>query len=351
MEKVIQKAIWVDNIKVVATLAVIVLHVSSPPIFTEYNSLGKISINWWIANFYDSFSRFCVPLFIMITGALLLPQQIGLKLFLKKRLKRIILPFIFWSVVYLIFNFGLKIRKFGFGAMDNLWDWLYIQLIQGTSIHLWYVYMIIGLYLFIPIIQPWIQQASNQAILYFLGIWLVTVLVNQLKIITISSPFDIGYFSSYLGYLVLGYYLAERVTVTKNLKKLSVIIFILGFFATLLGTFWASQQQNFLSGDFYKYLTLNVIFESVGMFFFIKSWKANGGNTSYTKIRIFINKYGFGIYLGHVLIINILSHFGIDYCLTTPWLSIPFVSIVCLILTCFMIYILDKLPYGKYIAS
>lgn len=350
MEKIQQKTIWVDDIKLMATLAVIILHVASPAVFTEYNSFSDANSNWWIANLYDSFCRFCVPLFIMVTGALLLPQQIGLKVFLQKRLKRIVLPFIFWVSVYLAFNIGLKIRAGGFEAWDNIWTWLYVQLIQGPSIHLWYVYMIIGLYLFIPIIQPWIRQASNQAILYFLGIWLIIIIINQLNIVVISSPFDVRYFSSYLGYLVLGYYLAHKVIITKTLKNLSILVFIIGFLATLIGTFIASQQKNFFSHDFYDYLTLNVVFASAGMFVFIKSWKSNESINSYTVFRNFINKYGFGIYLGHVLIINILSYFGIDYCLTTPWLSIPLVAFICLILTCIMIYLLDKLPYGKFIA-
>lgn len=350
MEKVEQKAIWVDDIKLMATLGVIVLHVASPAVFTEFNSFSNTNTNWWIANLYDSFCRFCVPLFIMITGALLLPQQIGLKLFLQKRLKRILLPFIFWTAIYIIFNLGLKIRDTGFVALDDFLTWLYVQLVQGPSIHLWYVYMIIGLYLFIPIIKPWIQEASNQAILYFLGIWIFIVVINQLRLITLSSPFDIRYFSSYLGYLVLGYYLAERVIITNNLKKISILFFILGFVATLIGTYLSSQQKNFFSHDFYEYLTINVVFASVGMFIFIKSWRPKERITYYTTFRGFINKYGFGIYLGHVLIINILSYFGIDYCLTTPWLSIPIVAFVCLILTCLMIYVLDKLPYGKYIA-
>ncbi len=350
MEKTLQKTIWIDDIRVIATLAVIILHVASPAVFTEYKSLGNSNSNWWIANIYNSFTRFCVPLFIMVTGALLLPQQIGLNLFLQKRLKRIVLPFVFWTAVYVVFNFGLKIRDFGYSGINDFWEWLFVQLIQGPSVHLWYVYMIIGLYLFVPIIKPWIQQASNQAILYFLGIWLVTVLVNQLQIITISSPFDISYFSGYLGYLILGYYLAERAIITKNLKKISIITFILGFLATLIGTYFASKQSNSFSEAFYQYLTLNVVFASFGMFVFIKSWKSNPASTRYAAFRTFINKYGFGIYLGHVLIINILSYFNIDYRLFTPWLSIPFVAIVCLILTCLMIYILDKLPYGKYIA-
>ncbi len=350
MEKVHKETIWIDDIKLIATLAVIVLHVASPAVFTEYNSGSNANNNWWVANFYDSFTRFCVPLFIMVTGALLLPQQIGLKLFLKKRLKRIVLPFTFWTAVYIMFNFGLKMRDLGYVAIDNLWDWLWVQLIQGPSVHLWYVYMIIGLYLFIPIIKPWIQQASNKHIVYFLGIWLVTVLVNQLQIITISSPFDISYFSGYLGYLVLGYYLAERVNVSKNLKKISVITFIFGFLATLIGTYFASKQNNSFSDAFYQYLTLNVVFASVGMFVFIKSWKLNMPLTKYAIFRTFINKYGFGIYLGHVLVINFLSYLNIDYRLATPWLSIPLVAFICLILTFLMIYILDRLPYGKYIA-
>ena len=210
--------------------------------------------------------------------------------------------------------------------------------------------MIIGLYLFIPIIKPWIQQASNKVILYFLGIWLFTITVNQLKIITVSSPLDLRYFSSYLGYLVLGYYLAHRVIINKTLKKLSIIVFIFGFLTTLIGTYLASQQKSFFSHYFYDCLSLNVAVASIGMFLFVKSWKVSKDNTSYATFRNFINKYGFGVYLGHVLIINVLSYFGIDYCLTTLWLSIPLVSFLSLILTCLMIYILDKLPYGKFIA-
>lgn len=350
MENTLQKADWVDDIRLIATLAVIVLHVASPAVFIEYNAVDNASSNWWIANFYDSFTRFCVPFFIMITGALLLPQQIGLKRFLQKRLKRILLPFVFWTAVYIFFNLGLKIRDFGYGALNDFWEWLFVQLIQGPSVHLWYVYMIIGLYLFIPIIKPWIQQATNLAILYFLGIWMVIVLANQLQIFVISSPFDISYFGGYLGYLVLGYYLAERVIITNSIKKIATITFVLGFLATLIGTFFASQQINAFSDAFYQYLTLNVVFASVGMFVLIKTGKPKQATTNYNTFRTFVNKYGFGIYLGHVLIINILSHFGIDYTLTTLWLSIPFVAVICLILTCIMIYILDRLPYGKYIA-
>src|ERR1700743_565095 len=157
-KKVSIRSDWVDSLRAIAVIAVIGVHVVAPALSAKTNLQNTSTTGWWIANVYDSLFRFCVPIFVMITGALLLPQDIGLKAFLKKRLNRILLPFIFWSLIYMAFNMALKIRDEGYSnAIVYFGSWVSTQIIQGPSIHLWYVYMIIGLYLFIPILQPWIK--------------------------------------------------------------------------------------------------------------------------------------------------------------------------------------------------
>jgi len=94
--------IWLDNSRIVAIYAVVFLHVSAAVVLgnevgTEY---------WWIGNIYDSAMRWCVPTFVMISGALLLDpdKQEDLKTFYAKRLSRILIPILFWSAFFSIFG-------------------------------------------------------------------------------------------------------------------------------------------------------------------------------------------------------------------------------------------------------
>ena len=93
---------WISNLRVIATLCVVLLHVASSVLY-KYNQVPNS--HWWIGNVYDSFARFSVPLFLMITGALLLGKQYSYSIFLKRKVVRILLPFAFWTAIYIIYNF------------------------------------------------------------------------------------------------------------------------------------------------------------------------------------------------------------------------------------------------------
>jgi surface polysaccharide O-acyltransferase-like enzyme len=165
--------VWIDNLRVLATISVVFLHVSCPLLY-KFES----NPDWWCGNIYDSTVRFCVPIFVMITGALLLPKQYDLTHFLKSKVIRILFPFLFWSFVYLLFNlFVKKTRGENLTLIDTI-NYVIISIKKGTSYHLWYVYMIIGVYLFIPIISKCIKICSEKEILYFLIIWGVTIILN-----------------------------------------------------------------------------------------------------------------------------------------------------------------------------
>lgn len=346
------RSVWIDNVRVVATIAVVVVHVATPAVFTRYSPGAGASAVWWTANIYDSFARFCVPVFVMLTGTLLLPQPVSLSHFIKKRLNRILIPFMFWSLVYIVYDFLLKLRDEGRAAFSHLGGFIYVHVVQGAAPHLWYIYMIIGIYLFIPIIQPWIANASNKAILFFLSIWLFTLSVDQLKLNLTVSPLDLRYFSGYAGYLVLGYYISERLVITTSVRNLAVGLFCIGGVATLFGTFFSTCAKGSFSHGFYEYLTLNVLIMAASAYVIIKGFSS--GAPRYRIVssgRRLISRYGYGIYLGHLLIVSLLAHYHVNYQLLTPWLGIPVVAAICISITCLLIYVLNKLPYGKYISG
>jgi len=96
---------WIDNLRVLATISVIFLHVSAS-VTAKFGSISFIT--WTIGNIYNSSVRFCVPIFVMITGALLLPKDYEISDFLKKKFIRVVLPFVFWGIIYLLFLVYVK---------------------------------------------------------------------------------------------------------------------------------------------------------------------------------------------------------------------------------------------------
>jgi surface polysaccharide O-acyltransferase-like enzyme len=97
----------------------------------------------------------------MLTGALLFDEEYSLDTILKKRFFRVIIPFIFWSISYILFSITLKILHNGELDFFNVFTFVIDQLKNGSSYHLWFVYMLLGIYLFIPIIGKWIRYSTN----------------------------------------------------------------------------------------------------------------------------------------------------------------------------------------------
>lgn len=130
---------YISNLRNIATFAVILLHVTAPFVL-QFNKISFAS--WQLANLLDSMLRFGVPVFVMISGAVLLDRSEPLSTFLSKRLKRVVLPFLFWSLVYFIFVYAGSFQKF---STLQLLQTLMNKLLKGTYYHLWYVYMILGI--------------------------------------------------------------------------------------------------------------------------------------------------------------------------------------------------------------
>jgi len=341
------KTLWFDNLRVVATIGVIFIHVSS-----DYApSTGSISVyNFWIGNIFDSASRFSVPIFVMLSGALLLPKDYGIGVFLKKRLLRLLLPFIFWSVIYILNSFYWRVQDGEKLQFIETAKSVLLQLRDGSSLHFWYIYMIIGLYLFIPIIGKWVRNATEKEILYFLGIWLFTLILNQPIIENFKPNIDLSYFTGFLGYLILGYYLTVKsFTNQKRLNIISTTLLLVGLLSTILGTYLVLHFKNEYVSTFYECLSPNIFLFSMGIFLLLKNKDISNGVL--VKIRNFICKYSYGIFLVHVIVLSYIGDYGIHWNFINPIFGIPITVLVCLVISSCIIYVVNKLPFGKYISG
>lgn len=343
------KIIWADNIRFIATFGVIILHISGIGLY----EFGNVSIiHWSIANTFDSAMRCCVPLFIMLSGALLLSKDKDLLPYLKNRFVRIVLPFLFWSIIYsLLIGLDIFNKNSTTTSAVTISDFLlYKGSFKQQAYHLWYVYMILGIFLIAPILRKWIKSATEKEILYFLIIWIITVLLDLKYFSIFKLNIQLTFFSGYLGYFVLGYYLSikkfEEIPLIKNSITL-IIISLIAF--TAYGTFVLTATKGKFEDELYQYLYPNIILLSVAVFLWVKSWRFEFAFISSWRNKV--NEYSFGIYLAHVAITWILNEIGFNWSFIHPLLAIPVTATICLIISFGLIHFLRLIPGGKYISG
>ena len=160
----------------------------------------------------NSLCRTAVPLFVMLSGFFLLPVRERTRDFFARRFVRVVVPFLVWCVLYAIYQF-LTGRTDAAGALLGVCR---IPVNFGVEIgHLWFVYMLLGLYLFAPVVSPWIETASRRAMEGYLALWAFTLCIPYVHLV---FPELLGecfwndtpmlyYFSGFLGYMVLAAYL------------------------------------------------------------------------------------------------------------------------------------------------
>lgn len=338
---------WINNLRVISMYAVIVLHVTSL-LLMQY---GKVPANQWlVADFYNALSRFGVPVFVMMTGALLLHRDYELGDFLKRRLGRIIVPFLFWSLVYVGYSWYNEDIAFTGDAWANIKIVLH-QLKYGSSYHLWYVYMLIGLYFFIPILSKFVRNASENEVLYFLLVWFGVMLIAQPYLSRFNPNIDLHNFAGYAGYLVLGHYLAFKKIDLKYHALWFSLLIIVCLAIIVAGTYWVSNSQKALSTMFYEPISPVIVLLASGVFLLCRS-NMPKAHAWVKRARDFAGSYIFGIYLSHALILYLIAdNFNIDYTMCTPWVSIPVTALISFLLSLLLVYIISKIPFGKYVSG
>ncbi len=342
MTELKDRIIYIDILRITSIFAVIVIH-SATSIYTKFNSVG---IDWWmIGNIYGSSSRWAVPVMVMIGGALLLDpnKNYTMKTFFKKRIERVFVPFLFWGIIYTIWVYWKKII---------IWKvpWLAIikSFITGpVYYHLWFVYMILGIYLLTPILRIYVKSADSDNIKYFLIVWFVSngIILYIDKFANIRLSIETYFFTGYVGYYLLGYYLRQA-QFDKRQKMLIYIIAIIGFMMTIIGTAILSIDKGTYIGTFNRYFSPSMMVMAIGIFIIIKNIKWDGilKYDRLNKVIMDASALSFGVYLIHALILDILRNSKIDVTLFNPILSIPIMAIGVAIISYVVIKLMKKVP-------
>lgn len=342
---------WIDFLRVFAAVLVVFSHNCDSFIAafdTDYSS-------FLTGTLLGSLTRPCVPLFVMMTGVLLLPVKptVSLGAFYKKRIGRLIKPLIFWSLA-LPLAFWAYFTTFGAGSanpsfstadfngqtlLNKLYIWVFNFNFDTTP--LWYLYMLMGLYLIMPLISDWLRRAERKEVKLLLKVWAISLLIPYLTLLAPLMGYQgnygnfglLGvcdwnvygtfyYVGGFLGYLVLAYYLTRWPLQWSWCKTLGIFIpmFIVGYALTAGGYVWFQQM---FPGDYafleiiWLFCGINVMMMTLPVFVI-----AQKCNFKPSPLMAKLAALSFGVYLCHFVFVY----------MAYDWFAIPALPAFCRIL-------------------
>lgn len=344
------RIIYLDLLRIFSVFFMIVLHVAA----RNWYDTPVTSVQWTVFNAWDALTHFCVPVFIMISGALFLNpgKELSIKKLFGKNILRIITAFIFWSAAYAVYGHFISPDKSEtFSAIAFLKDFLY------GRYHLWFLFAIVGLYIITPLLRK-ITESKSLTKYYILLFFIFTLCFNALAVIqvfkgpveAISEKISIGLACGYSGYFVLGYYLANE-ELSKAARK---IIYALGIFSavfTVVFSTLSSVKAGKGVSDLLNNLLPGMFFWGASIFVFFR-YRFADLKLSKSKLNflLLLSKLSFGIYLVHDFIITLLERFGITTLSYNVFISVPLNSLAVFAISFAIVYIISKIPFlNKYI--
>jgi surface polysaccharide O-acyltransferase-like enzyme len=336
------KVFWVDFIRITASFSVVLLH-SAAPLLEQYKNIS--AFDWWTGNVYDSMVRSCVPLFFILSGYLLLGKQEPIKEFFIKRINKILLPFIVWSCIYNIWAHFFYNKDLSLNSFLGM-------VFAPTFFHLWFFYVIIGLYLFIPVLRYVIQASPTNILYYYIALWFLAVSVIPFveKVTHHISIIDFKMISGFVGYLVIGHLLGT-VPINRRLFLQALALAFLCLLVTIFGTYFLMiRHHGEFDGYFYAYLSPNIVLFSSSSFIVLRYWfEKLTISENQKKVITAVSSASLGIYLIHPMFLYALEKgwlgFSLNGFVTLPVYTIPLTAVIAFGLSLVVIYFLQKIPF------
>ena len=302
-----QRVAYFDVLRILATFAVVALHLSAQ----HWADTDVSSSAWQAFNLYDSAVRWAVPVFVMISGALFLSGSQSIGHILKKNVLRIATAFVFWSALYAVF----MVR------FEDCPKELGLQQFFNGHYHMWFLFMIVGLYLLVPFLRPIVRD--EKLLRCFLLLTLVfSFLMPQIaaylslfswetsaKFTALTGNFYYHFTLGFTPYFVLGYYMSRR-EFTRRAERIIYLLGALGFVLTIVLTSFASRRIDMATELFYGYDAFNVLFVCLAIFLFARQHLnfPKLGEKGHARIRA-LSRWSFGAYLVHPMFIEALDIF------------------------------------------
>ena len=326
---------WVDWMRVIACLMVMTVHSTEPFYLGGEGSLILTQSDAWWVSLFDCFVRACVPLFVVASSYLQFPLHYNTKEFLHRRAVRVLVPFVVWSVVYALV-WGEPVQNF----RDLLLNFNY------AAGHLWFVYMLLGLYLLMPLLSPWAERVGKRELQFYLLLCFLTTLIPFVRSLAGGTPPVIYgpsgipnpaqyplwgeaswnayglfyYLSGFIGYLLLGLYLRRFSGDWSWGRTLAVALpcWLLGFAVCFGGFLWFVFRDAGGTFPIEGPTGLAAVWETTwindtaGVFLMTVGWilvfrRITASGKFFHRILLPISKASYGMYLSHMLVLAVVS--------------------------------------------
>ncbi len=345
-----QRIVFLDFVRVFACFLVMLVHASENfypgPGATDMAGpvamLASETDRLWVS-LYDGFSRMSVPLFIIVSAYLLVPMKQGQTTlaFYKRRFTRVIPPMLAFIILYSLLPLAWGQIDTDTSSRDLSRMFLNFPSLAG---HLWFMYPLIGLYLFIPMISPWLRNASAREERFFIVLFLISTCIPFLNRWVgevwgqcfWNEYHTLWYFSGYLGYLVLAHYIRVHLTWDRA-RRLAIGSALLVAGAAV--TIWSFYVQA-IPGQLidtptlevgWAFCTINVVALTAGAFLLFSCIEMK----STPKIVESCSNLSYGMYLMHIFWLGMwVGVFKDEMSLPSP-VAIPAIAVTTFI-CCFI---------------
>lgn len=340
-----------DYLRIFACFMVIFLHVAAQ----NWSSVDVTGKQWHVFNLYNSAVRSSVPLFLMLSGKLLLSHgdDFSMKKFFSKNIKKLFIVYLVWAFLYAVDTVGIaEILK---GNYRNL-----IACVVGSKFHLWYLSTLISIYLLLPLFMGLIKYQGGRYVPYACILFLIWGVGKEflmllfpenlyLKRIFKDFTYALGDLS---GYFLLGYALdkyKDRFAKIKTgyLAAALAVIIMIAAKAGELAALAAGKPKSI----FFGYLALPVCVEAILIFSMFLRLPKKLDNPKAARIVAKLSKYTLFVYLFHIFVMEHLNiWFHINSLICDPWLSVPLYSVFLFAVCMAGAWIVEKIPViGKWI--
>ncbi|MDO4988232.1 MAG: acyltransferase family protein [Synergistes sp.] len=359
LEEKTSRFVYLDCLRVLATAAVMVLHISAQ----NWRTLPVDSIMWQSFNFYDSLVRWSVPAFIMISGTLFLSRDdISTGKIYSKYIPRLLFAYFIWNFIYFLSGGNSVSEQFS-SLFGSEWAKSVAAIING-HIHMWFIKMIIGIYMCLPVIKQIVknEKATNcfltLSLIFYSTVPLlfsltqdfggedVRVLSNTIN--NFVNGMRTGFVTNLVFYFILGYQLSK----TEISKKTRIVIYALGILGaafTVVANATVSVMNQKPLETYFHATRLNVTVQVVAIFVFFKY--SDFKNKTVCKIFHKLSEWSFGAYLVHMLVIELFAKYGFDTLAMPPFVSVPVITVAAFVCSFAVSGVLNCLPptVRKYI--
>ena len=343
---------YADRLRAFAILAVVLLHISA----NYMDASAATSAAWTTAAVYNSLTRWSVPVFIMLSGMFLLDpkKSLPLPVLFFRHILRLAVALLVWGTLYAMVDLAAAGAAL---TWDNMFS-TFLQVLRGnTHYHLWYLYMLLGLYLVTPVLRAFTRGATRAEFHYALLFGLLLFLNALLQVFWPSSTIalylqrmEIYLFMGYTCCYVAGYYF-RHYTIGRVAEILFYLLGAAGLAVTVLGTLYLSHRDGAQNMTLAGYTTPNVLLTAVALVVLFRYAFGPSEERSRNQSVAVVARTSFGIYLVHDLFILLLRHFGLFALPIPAAVAIPLWTAVVFLLSFCVAWPIHKIPFvGRYLS-